>query len=46
LRTDYKKRVKGRELLEKLNPDLVYSKCPYFAQMLDEMLRLAHRAGL
>ena len=46
LHAEYKKRAKGRELLEKLDPNLVYARCPYFAQMLDEMLRMAKDAGL
>ena len=44
LHTEYKKRSKGSELLGKLNPNLVYDRCPYFAQMLNEMLKMAKPA--
>lgn len=46
LHMGYKKRTTGRELLEKIDPNLVYARCPYFAQMLDEMLKMAKTAGL
>lgn len=42
----YKKVVQGSELFSKLDPNLVYSKCPRFKELLDEMLKLAKEAGL
>ena len=42
----YKKVVDGQELFSRLDPALVYEKCSNFAHMLDEMLSLAHQAGL
>jgi len=42
----YKKRVHGSVLLEELDPEVAAEKCPYLRKMLDEMLKMAHRAGL
>ena len=42
----YKKVTDGSELFKKLNPDLVYKKCPIFSRMMQEMLALARGAGL
>ena len=41
---EYKKVTNGLELFLKLDPGLVYKKCPYFAQMMDEILDLAKLA--
>ena len=46
LRRDYKKVVFGSELFKTLDPNLVYQKCPHFAEMMDEMLKMAQDAGL
>ena len=37
----YKKIVNGKELFDKLNPEIVYEKCPKFKELLDTMLDLA-----
>lgn len=45
----YKKTVDGRQLFDKLarlGPAITVDKCPRLKQMLQEMLRLAHDAGL
>jgi hypothetical protein len=42
----YKELVDGGDLFSRLDPQLVYDRCPHFAQMLDEMLALARKAGL
>ena len=39
----YKKTVMARNLLPKLEPDLVCQKCPNFKLMMDEMLALARQ---
>jgi len=44
LKTDYKKVVNGKNLFAKLDPAVVYEKCPNFAAMLQAMLELAQRA--
>lgn len=46
IRRSYKKVTNGRELFTRLNPGIVYSKCPKFKEMLDEMLSMAKAAGL
>lgn len=46
LKRDYKKTVHGPELFRKLDPKLVYEKCPYFRAMMDEMLQMAQAARL
>ena len=46
LKRDYNKVVFGYDLFQKLDPNVVYQKCPYFARMMEEMLKLAHQAGL
>jgi hypothetical protein len=43
---DYKKITHGNALFSKLDPNLVYKKCPRFKELLDEMLKLAKEAGL
>ncbi len=45
LRKDYNKIVYGYELFQKLDPNVVYQKCPYFARMMDDLLELARKAG-
>ena len=45
-RRKYKKRVFGRALFAKLDPELAYNKCPNLKSMLDEMLRMAKESGL
>lgn len=42
----YKKITDGRQLVEKLDPEIAAGKCPYLKRMLDEMLELAKQAGL
>jgi hypothetical protein len=44
LRHNYKKIVNGKELFDRLNPEVAYSKCPRLRELLDEMLRLAQAA--
>jgi hypothetical protein len=46
LKRHYNKVVNGSDFFKSLNPNDVYLKCPYFASMMDELLRLAHQAGL
>ena len=46
LKRDYHKVVFGSNLFQSLDPNEVYRKCPYFAAMMDEMLKLAQEAGL
>lgn len=45
LRKGYKKTVYGSNLFNKLDPIKAYEKCPNLKLMLDEMLKLAQRAG-
>lgn len=40
LRKDYKKVVEGTKLLAKLNPEIVYQKCPAFKALADDLLFL------
>ncbi len=42
----YKKVVYGKQLFQKLDPNIAYEKCPRLKAMLDEMLRLAQAAVL
>ncbi len=37
----YKKVTHGKELFDKLNPEVAYGKCPYLKELLDGMLRMA-----
>ena len=46
LKRSYRKVVDGLNLFRQLDPEAVYQKCPYFARMMDDLLRLAHEAGL
>jgi Domain of unknown function (DUF4276) len=43
---NYKKVTDGKELFGKLDPSFAYAKCRYLKDLLDEMLTLAHEAGL
>jgi hypothetical protein len=43
---NYIKPTHGRELFNKLEPNLAYTKCPRLKELLDEMLKLAKEAGL
>lgn len=45
-RRSYKKRTQGKELFDRLDPEIAREKCPRLKEMLDEMLRLAKEAGL
>ena len=42
----YMKTIDGHDLFGRLDPQLVYDKCPYFKMMLDEMVKLALGANL
>ena len=42
----YKKTTHGRQLFEKLDPEVAIGKCPYLKLLLNEMLTLAKDAGL
>jgi len=42
----YKKTVHGRDLFNRLDPEVAYEKCPHLKEMLDDMLQLARQAGL
>jgi hypothetical protein len=42
----YNKVVDGGNFFERLDPNDVHQKCPYFRAMMDELLQLAHKAGL
>ena len=46
LHKGYKKVVDGNQLFKKLDPNAVYSKCPHFKEMMDEMLKMAKESGL
>ena len=35
----------GKELFDKLNPEVAYGKCPHLKDLLDEMLRMAKEKG-
>ncbi len=39
----YKKIVNGKELFDKLDPEIVYKKCPKFKELMDKMLDLAKK---
>lgn len=41
---NYKKRTYGEELFRKLNPQVVWEKCPYFRDLADELVDLAKKA--
>ncbi len=46
LRTEYQKVVDSTNLLGDANSNVVAKKCPYLQQVLDEMRKLAQKAGL
>lgn len=46
MQRSYRKVTQGKELFDRLSPDLARSKCPRLKEMLDEMLDLAKSAGL
>ena len=46
MRKGYIERVYGYHLFRKLDPSIAYEKCPYLKIMLDEMLKMAQKAGL
>ncbi len=41
VKRSYKKVVNGKELFDKLDPNIAYHKCPKFKELLDKMLELA-----
>lgn len=41
----YKKVVHGKQLFEKLDPEIAYEKCPRLREMLDELARMARESG-
>lgn len=45
MRRSYRKITDGGNLFESLAPDVARNKCPYLAQMLDELLNLAQGAA-
>ncbi len=46
LKRSYRKVSDGQDLFQRLDSEVVYQKCPYFARMMDELLRLAQEARL
>jgi len=42
VKRSYKKIVNGKELFDKLDPNIAYQKCPKLKELLDKMLELAH----
>jgi len=42
----YKKVTDGSALFRRLSPEIVYSRCPHFREMVDEMVALARAVGL
>jgi hypothetical protein len=40
----YKKRTYGEELFRKLDPQIVYDRCPYFKKLADELTELSRKA--
>ncbi len=45
LKWDYKKIVDGTNVFSKLDPAVVWDKCPHLRKMTDKMLRLARESG-
>lgn len=41
---EYKKTVDGEQLFSHLDPEVVLDKCPYFKEMMEEILTLARKA--
>ena len=46
LKTGYKKVTDGQRLFSKLDPGVVYGKCPHFKRLLDDMVSTARGNGL
>lgn len=46
IRHTYKKVVHGKELFDKLDPEVAYQKCLRLKHLLDDMLKMANEAGL
>jgi hypothetical protein len=44
-RRNYKKVTYGKDLFDRLDPEIAYHKCPHLKEMLDKMLDLARHAG-
>jgi hypothetical protein len=44
-RKGYKKTTYGTQLFERLDPNVAVAKCPYFSEMMSELLTMAKRAG-
>jgi hypothetical protein len=44
LHRTYKKIVDGRELFERIDPEIAYNRCPKLKALLDEMLQMAQSA--
>ncbi len=42
----YKKVGDGLELFSKLDPEIVYKKCPYFKKMIDYIVMLAGQSEI
>jgi len=45
-RHTYKKIAHGKELFDKLDPEVAYQKCSRLKCLLDDMLKMAREAGL
>jgi hypothetical protein len=45
IKKTYKKVVNGKELFDKLDPNIAYHKCPKLKELLDKMLALAQSGG-
>ncbi|MBE9542762.1 MAG: hypothetical protein IMF01_10630 [Proteobacteria bacterium] len=45
-RHTYKKVTHGKELFDKLDPEVAYQKCLRLKHLLDDMLKMAKEAGL
>ncbi len=46
LKRNYKEIVNGAELFKKLDPEIVYHKCPRFMDLMDQLFAKAKAAGL
>jgi hypothetical protein len=42
---DYKKVSQGQQLFKKLDPIIVYNKCPYFKQLIDKLVEISNTNG-
>ena len=45
-RKSYKKTTYGKQLFDRLDPNVVVEACPYLKEMLGQMLTMANTAGL